>query len=161
MGSDVANDGLQRGHTDDPHAVSGGGGLCADCQQSPGAHHQGRCRHPLGRQQALSPSVEARSAFRSLHPFRELRHGRIQNLPPFNDFLKCKESPMLRMRRAFVDELGVLHRKTLSKHSTLGTAKAEDKAHELWDARRQAMGKRQKQQAPAMPCFACAAAWGS
>ena len=85
----------------------------------------------------------------------------FKNLPPFNDFLKGKESPMLRMRQAFVDELGALHRKTLAKHSTLGTAKAEDKAHELWDARRQAMGKRQKQQAPAKPCSACAAAWGS
>ena len=85
----------------------------------------------------------------------------FKNLPPFNDFLKGKESPMLRTRQAFVDELGVLHRKTLAKHSTLGTAKAEEKAHELWDAQRQAVGKRQKQQAPAMPCSACAAAWGS
>ena len=138
MGSVVANDGLQRGHTDDPHTISGCGGLCADCQQSPGAHHQGRCRHPLGRQQALSPSIEARSAFRSLHPFRELHHDRVQKPAGF-------QSPMLRMRRAFVDELGVLHRKTLAKHSTLGTAKAEDKAHELWDALRQAIGKRQNQ----------------
>ena len=85
----------------------------------------------------------------------------FKNLPPFSDFLKGKESPMLRMRQAFVDELGVLHRKTLARDSTLGTAKAEDKAHELWDARRQAMGKRQKQQAPAMPCSACAVARGS
>ena len=85
----------------------------------------------------------------------------FKNLPPFNDFLKGKESPMLRTRQAFVDELGVLHRKTLAKHSTLGTAKAEERAHELWDAQRQAVGKRQKQQAPAMPCSACAAAWGS
>ena len=68
---------------------------------------------------------------------------------------------MLRMRQAFVGELGVLHRWTLATQSTLGTAKAEEKAHELWDAQRQAVGKRQKQQAPAMLCSACAAAWGS
>ena len=30
----------------------------------------------------------------------------FKNLPPFNDFFKGKESPMLRTRQAFVDELG-------------------------------------------------------
>ena len=30
----------------------------------------------------------------------------FKNLPPFNDFLKGKESSMLRMRQAFVGELG-------------------------------------------------------
>ena len=48
----------------------------------------------------------------------------FKQLPPFNDFLKGKECPMLRMRKAFNDKLMALHRKTLAKLGTMGTAEA-------------------------------------
>ena len=52
----------------------------------------------------------------------------FKNLPPFDDFLKGRDSAMLQMREDFVKRLDVMHKRTWAKWNT----EDEDTAHEQW-----------------------------
>ena len=80
----------------------------------------------------------------------------FKHLPPWGDFLKGRQSDMLRMRLQFTERLQKLHRRTLAKHSHLQTAEDEADAHEVWTARQTQNAKRQKEEPPRMTCAACA-----
>ena len=79
----------------------------------------------------------------------------FKNIPPWHDFVKGRESDMLRMRLAFTQKLEGMHRRTLAKHTDMKCPEDEKLAHEKWDAEQAAKPKRQKQQGPAMPCPCC------
>ena len=79
----------------------------------------------------------------------------FKNLPPWQDFVKGKDSNMLRMRTAFVKKLEALHEQTLAKHTDMKTASQEQAAHEHWDAQQALKPKRRKQQGPLRPCPSC------
>ena len=80
----------------------------------------------------------------------------FKNLPPWNDFVKGKESDMLRMRQAFVDELWKKHRQTMAKHSKYATRMAEERAFDSWKARREAEPAISAHEPVRMNCQACA-----
>jgi hypothetical protein len=78
----------------------------------------------------------------------------FKNLPPWEDFVKGRDSDMLRMRKEFTKYLEKLHVQTLQKHSDMQTEAEEKSAYERWDA------KRQNEAGPIMSCPCCdAAAW--
>ena len=79
----------------------------------------------------------------------------FKNLPPWQDFVKGKDSNMLRMRTAFIKKLEALHEQTLAKHTDMKTASQEQAAHEHWDAQQALKPKRRKQQGPLRPCPSC------
>ncbi len=79
----------------------------------------------------------------------------FKNLPPRNDFVKGKDSDMLRMRLAFTQKLQRLHEDTLGKRSAMKTPKDEAKEHELWMEAQANKPKRKKCEGPRMPCPAC------
>ena len=79
----------------------------------------------------------------------------FKNLSPWTDFVKGKDSNMLRMRTAFVKKLEALHEQTLAKHTDMKTASQEQAAHEHWDAQQALKPKRRKQQGPLRPCPSC------
>ena len=81
----------------------------------------------------------------------------FKHLPPWGDFLKGRQSDMLRMRLQFTDRLQKLHRRTLAKHSHMQTADNEAAAQEVWTARQTHKAKKQKEEPPRMTCAACAA----
>ena len=81
----------------------------------------------------------------------------FKNLPPWTDFVKGRESDMLRMRLAFTDYLQLMHQRTLAQHSCMQSPEEEKMAHEAWDAEQAKKPKRQKQQGPIMPCPCCRA----
>ena len=81
----------------------------------------------------------------------------FKNIPPWQDFVKGKESDMLRMRLAFTEKLSRLHRQTLARHSRMKTAELEQEAHEVWLAEQSTKSKRRKKTGPFMPCPACGA----
>ena len=76
----------------------------------------------------------------------------FKHLPPWGDFLKGRQSDMLRMRLQFTERL----QKLQAKHSHLQTAEDEADAHEVWTARQTLKAKRQKEEPPRMTCAACA-----
>ena len=76
----------------------------------------------------------------------------FKNLPPWEDFLRGKDSDMLRMRLKFTRWLEELHKKTLAKHSDFKTPEMEDAAHEQWQTH---AAKRHKAEGPPMPCPCC------
>ena len=78
----------------------------------------------------------------------------FKNLPPFGDFLKDKDSDMLRMRLDFTRALEHLHQRTLATHSDLKTLELEQAAQEAFRARQV---KRRKYEGPLMPCPCCQA----
>ena len=80
----------------------------------------------------------------------------FKNLPPWEDFLRGRDSDMLRMRLEFTKWLEKLHTKTLASHSALATPAMEQDAHEQWQAQ---TAKRHKAEGPPMPCPCCDAAW--
>ena len=77
----------------------------------------------------------------------------FKNLPPWEDFVKGRESDMLKMRLAFTAQLDKMHTETLACHSPMKTAADEMRAYETWQEA--SFGKRQKQDGPAMPCPCC------
>ena len=79
----------------------------------------------------------------------------FKNLPPWNDFVKGRESDMLRMRLAFTRNLDLMHQRTLAQHAGMQSAEDERMAHEAWDAEQAKKPKKQKQQGPRMPCPCC------
>ena len=84
----------------------------------------------------------------------------FKNLPPWSDFVKGRESDMLRMRQDFTQRLQALHRRTLAKHTALKTKDLEDQAFAEWAERQAGQAKRRKPEPPRMPCPACEA-WSS
>ena len=49
----------------------------------------------------------------------------FKNLPPRSDFVKGRDSDMLRMRKGFCQRLGRLHARTLATHSKMKTPEDE------------------------------------
>ena len=84
----------------------------------------------------------------------------FKNIPAWNDFVKGKESEMLRSRRAFTERLQKLHERTLAEHSTMGSLEEEEAAQVEWDGEQAQRPKRRKVAGPLMPCPCCDGAWG-
>ena len=82
----------------------------------------------------------------------------FKNLPPWGDFVKGRESDMLRQRLDFTQRLRSMHTRTLAKPSDLKNAELEAKAHELWSESQRKQGKRHKVEGPRMPCPVCESA---
>ena len=78
----------------------------------------------------------------------------FKNLPPWSDFLKGRESDMLRMRKSFTKYLVGLHEQTLAKHSEMKNPKAEDEAYDQWADAQRNKAKRKKAE-PRKTCPAC------
>ena len=76
----------------------------------------------------------------------------FKNIPPWQDFVKGKDSDMLRMRLDFTRWLETLHQRTLAKHSDLKTPEHEQMPYDFW---RQGQAKRHKTDGPLMPCPCC------
>ena len=79
----------------------------------------------------------------------------FKNLPPWADFVKGRDSDMLRMRLDFTQRLRQMHQRTLAKHSAMKTPALEAEAHERWSAQQAKLPKRQRHEGPRMPCPAC------
>ena len=79
----------------------------------------------------------------------------FKNLPPWNDFVKGRESAMLRQRLDFTQRLRSMRPRTLAKHSDLKNAELEAKAHEVWSESQRKQAKRHKVEGPRMPCPVC------
>ena len=83
----------------------------------------------------------------------------FKHLPPWNDFVKGRESDMLRMRNAFTDKLWKCHRETLRRHTDMDTPAAENHAHSKW-VQEKATGANAIPTEPSrLPCPACAKLW--
>ena len=80
----------------------------------------------------------------------------FKNLPPWEDFVRGRDSDMLRMRLKFTKWLEKLHTKTLARHTAMTTPDLEQEAHDQWQAH---AAKRCRSQGPPMPCPCCDAAW--
>ena len=76
----------------------------------------------------------------------------FKNLPPWDDFLKGKDSDMLRMRLEFETRLNKLHQRTVAHFSSMKTEEQEVIAHENW---RQKQTKRRRAEGPKKPCPSC------
>ncbi len=84
----------------------------------------------------------------------------FKNLPPWGDFVKGRDSDMLRMRLDFSKHLERLHERTLAKHSHMKSRADEDRAYELWREAQTQQTKRRKAEPTRMPCPACSScAW--
>ena len=70
------------------------------------------------------------------------------------DFVKGRDSDMLRMCLDFTRALEQLHRRTLAKHSALTTPELEEAAQDAFRARQV---KRRKYEGPLMACPCCQA----
>ena len=79
----------------------------------------------------------------------------FKNLPPWNDFVKGRESDMLRMRKDFVARLETMHQRTLAQHSDMKTREDEDAAFDAWKLTQASKTTRSKQSGPFMPCPCC------
>ena len=81
----------------------------------------------------------------------------FKNLPPWGDFVKGRDSDMLRMRMQFTEYLEGLHERTLAKHSPMKTVEEEDAAYELWVEAQSGKARRRKVEPCRLPCPACSA----
>ena len=81
----------------------------------------------------------------------------FKNLPPWTDFVKGRDSDMLRMRQEFTERLQRLHERTLAKHSAMTTPALEEEAHAAWTEKQARAAKRRKREGPRLPCPACSA----
>ena len=79
----------------------------------------------------------------------------FKNLPAWQDFVRGRESDMLRMRLAFTKELDKKHTKTLARHSFMKNDVDEMTAYEQWLLAQASSGKRQKKAGPCMRCLCC------
>ena len=81
----------------------------------------------------------------------------FKNLPPWDDFVKGRESDMLRMRKAFDAKLMTLHRATMAKYSDMRTPEDEIARFAEWKDAQARKPKRVKRAPPVLPpCEACA-----
>jgi hypothetical protein len=81
----------------------------------------------------------------------------FKHLPPWGDFLKGRDSDMLRMRLEFTERLQLLHRRTLAQHSHMQTSDDETRAHDVWRRAQAQNPKKRKQEPNRMACAACLA----
>ena len=81
----------------------------------------------------------------------------FKNLPAWCDFVRGRDSDMLRMRLEFTKALEGMHEKTLARHSDMKNNEEEQEAHELWSEEQACIAKRQKLSKPRMPCPGCCA----
>ena len=79
----------------------------------------------------------------------------FKNLPPWQDFVKGRDSDMLRMRLAFTGKLEVMHTQTLSRFSDMKTPTQEKEAYDSWQHEQSARRKRRKKMGPVMSCPCC------
>ena len=80
----------------------------------------------------------------------------FKNLPAWQDFVRGRESDMLRMRLAFTTEkLDKMHTETLARHSSMKNHVDEMTAYEQWCLAQASSGKRRKKAGPLMPCPCC------
>ena len=79
----------------------------------------------------------------------------FKNLPAWGDFVKGRDSDMLRQRLDFTKRLQDMHKRTLATHSKMTNADLEAKAHELWNEKQQVRAKRHKVEGPRMRCLVC------
>ena len=79
----------------------------------------------------------------------------FKNLPAWQDFVRGRESDMLRMRLAYTRKLDEKHTKTLARHSSMKNDVDEVMAYEQWCLAQASSGKRQKREGPLMPCPCC------
>ena len=79
----------------------------------------------------------------------------FKNLPPWQDFVKGRDSDMLRMRLAFTGKLEVMHTQTLSRFSDMKTPTQEKEAYDSWQHEQSARRKRRKKMGPVMSCPGC------
>jgi len=77
----------------------------------------------------------------------------FKNLPPWQDFVKGRESSMLRMRLDFTASLQKMHERTLKMHSAMKTPAQEEEALVAW--RRLQANKKRRHEGPLLPCPAC------
>ena len=68
----------------------------------------------------------------------------FKNLPPWLDFVKGRDSDMLRMRLAFTEKLEVMHTETMSRFSDMKTQTQEKEAYDSWQHVQSARRKRRK-----------------
>ena len=82
----------------------------------------------------------------------------FKNLPPWNDFVKGRDSDLLRQRKAFVDKMEALHRATLAKYSEMRTADDEQAHFNEWKASQATRPKRRRTKGPPLlgKCPRCA-----
>lgn len=82
----------------------------------------------------------------------------FKNLPPWYDFVKGKDSNMLRMRNDFIERLRPMHQRTVARHSDMKRLADEDKAFNTWkiiqESKPMHMADR-KERGPLMPCPCC------
>ncbi len=76
-------------------------------------------------------------------------------LPPWPDFVKGRDSGMLRMRQAFVARLHPMHEPTLQEHRSMHSPEKEAAAHDAWTEAQAAKPKRQRCAATDHRCPAC------
>ena len=79
----------------------------------------------------------------------------FKNLPPWNDFVKGKESNMLRMRSDFLTRLGYMHQRTVRKYSDMKNASDENIAFDDWNQKRSGMSAPKKASKFFQPCPQC------
>ena len=79
----------------------------------------------------------------------------FKNLPPWSDFVKGRDSDMLRMRTAFTEKLRHLHERTLARHTDMKTPGDEHAAQERWRDEQARRPKRSKPKGPLMQCPSC------
>ena len=81
----------------------------------------------------------------------------FKNLPPWGDFVKGRESEMLRMRKSLVSRLMTLHQATLAAHSEIKTAEEGQARFSEWKEERAKDPKRRRKEAVVLgKCAECA-----
>ena len=160
VGADPAQAQRQGRHTPDSRAVSCRRWLCCGSEQSTGPHIAGWCRHHFTSGKLFKAAAKHGLPFVAFtRPDSCFSTTAFKNRPPWDDFLKGRESDMPRMRQRFTDMLDRLHSKTMLKHSQLKTAEDDHDADEAWAEHRARDPKhpRAEPQHACVRCPACAA----
>ena len=76
-------------------------------------------------------------------------------LPPWSDFVKGRNSDLLRMRRAYEARLQKMHDRTMKKHTDMKSAEEEAAAHDAWTDAQAAKPKRKRCATTEHSCRAC------
>ena len=79
----------------------------------------------------------------------------FKNIPPWYDFVKGRDSDMLRMRLAFTARLEEKHAATLQEHSSMKSSADEQEAFQQWRHAQDSGTKRAKKATPLLRCAEC------
>ena len=82
--------------------------------------------------QRYKPASKHGLAFVAFTRSTSFENTAFSNLPAFDEFKKGLRSDMLRMRQAFIDQLMVMHQRTLAACSDMKTPEDEWRAAEQW-----------------------------